>query len=94
MQNSLRSDSCIFASDADFCELRISRHPANAIRGILFPECTCPGSRSPSKAYLSDYKKLTFTVLPDFSRKKPENIQILYSEAISRFSLKEAVNHS
>ncbi len=69
-------------------------HPKPAIRGILFPECTCPGSRSPSKAYLSDYKKLTFTVLPDFSRKKPENIQILYSEAISRFSLKEAVNHS
>ncbi len=38
MQNSLRSDSCIFAPDADSCELRVSRHPANAIRGTFFPE--------------------------------------------------------
>ena len=38
MQNSLRSDSCIFAPDADSCELRVSRHPANAIRETLFPE--------------------------------------------------------
>ena len=38
IQNSLRSDSCIFDTDADSCELRVSRHPANAIRGSLFPE--------------------------------------------------------
>ena len=38
MQNSLRSDSCIFAPDADSCKLRVSMHPANAIRGTLFPE--------------------------------------------------------
>ena len=36
MQNSLRSDSCIFAPDADSCELRVSMPPANAIRGTLF----------------------------------------------------------
>ena len=38
IQNSLCSDSCIFDTDADSCELRVSRHPANAIRGSLFPE--------------------------------------------------------
>ena len=38
MQNSLRSDSCIFAPDADSCELRVSAHPANAIQGTRFPE--------------------------------------------------------
>ena len=43
MQNSLRSDSCIFAPDADSCELRVSMHPANAIRGILFPELVFAG---------------------------------------------------
>ena len=34
----LLSDSCIFVPDADSCELRVSRHPANAIRETLFPE--------------------------------------------------------
>ncbi len=38
MQNSLRSDSCIFAPDANSCELRVSMPPANAIRGTLFSE--------------------------------------------------------
>ena len=38
IQNSLRSDSCIFDTDADSCELRVSMHPANASRGSLFPE--------------------------------------------------------
>ena len=36
--NSLRSDMRIFAPNADSCQLRVSKPPANAIRGILFPE--------------------------------------------------------
>ena len=49
MQNSLRSDSCIFAPDADSCELRVSMPPANAIRGTLFqsvPPGVLPSSRA------------------------------------------------
>ncbi len=38
IQNSLCSDSCIFDTNADSCELRVSMHPANASRGSLFPE--------------------------------------------------------
>ena len=49
MQNSLRSDSCIFAPDADSCELRVSRHPANAIRGSPF-QSVPPGSLPSSRA--------------------------------------------
>ena len=30
--NSLRSDMRIFAPNADSCQLRVSKHPANAIR--------------------------------------------------------------
>ena len=48
MQNSLRSDSCIFAPDADSCELRVSMHPANAIRGNLFPELSAAGHENQS----------------------------------------------
>ena len=36
----LLSDSCIFVPDADSCELRVSRHPANAIRRTFFSELT------------------------------------------------------
>ena len=36
--NSLRSDMRIFAPNADSCQLRVSKSPANAIRGNLFPE--------------------------------------------------------
>ncbi len=43
MQNSLRSDSCVFAPDADSCELRVSGHPANAIQGSPF-QSVPPGS--------------------------------------------------
>ena len=53
MQNSLRSDSCIFAPDADSCELRVSRHPANAIRGTLFPELTPTEIEKPTSETMS-----------------------------------------
>ena len=49
MQNSLRSDSCIFAPDADSCELRVSKPPANEVRGTLF-QAVPPGSLPSSRA--------------------------------------------
>ncbi len=51
MQNLLRSDSCIFAPDADSCELRVSMHPANAIRGTLF-QSVSPGSIPSSRCWI------------------------------------------
>ena len=41
--NSLRSDMRIFAPNADSCQLRVSKSPANAIRGNLFPELVSAG---------------------------------------------------
>ena len=44
--NSLRSDMRIFAPNADSCELRVSKAPANAIRGTLFPELISAGPKN------------------------------------------------
>ncbi len=44
--NSLRSDMRIFAPNADSCELRVSKAPANAIRGNLFPELMSAGPKN------------------------------------------------
>ena len=55
MQNSLRSNSCIFAPDADSCELRVSKHPANAIRETFFQSWYLPVDKK---------EKPAFTVLP------------------------------
>ena len=41
--NSLRSDRWIFLSNADSCQLRVSKHPANAIRVKLFSELVIAG---------------------------------------------------
>ena len=57
MQNSLRSDSCIFAPDADSCELRVSKPPANEVRGTLF-QGVPPGSLRSFRAYLLNHKSL------------------------------------
>ena len=61
MQNSLRSDSCIFAPDADSCELRVSKPPANEVRGTLF-QGVPPGSLPSSRASMTDSQKLASTV--------------------------------